>query len=289
MRPPSVLIFDVDNTLYDFVDFFGPSFRSMVHALAKTELIPYEEVLRSARSVYQSAGTLEQQFLIQNMDIFSTRPVEEQEKLILLARIAFSRTRNSRLKLYSGMHEVMVSARASGYKCVCVTNAPYYHVERRLRDLNVMGLIDGLVAWEGSGVDERKTDYVRKYRDSRQKLEQNLQLFCAAPREKLKPTSYPFSVIANRFGSRFNYVSIGDSIAKDLQPAHSVGMTTIWARYGTKVDKRNLETLLEVTPWGSEEISITSSEQLIAPDFVADSPRDIARILSIPMQADLFS
>lgn len=289
MTSPAVLIFDVDNTLYDFVDFFGPSFRAMVHALAKTELIPETEVLRSARSVYQSAGTLEQQFLIQNMDIFSGRSTEEQEKLIRLARVAFSKTRNSRLKLYSGMREVMLSARASGYKCVCVTNAPYYHVEGRLRDLRVLGMIDGLVAWEGGVVDERKTEYVRKYRDSRQNLERRLQLFCAASREKLKPATYPFSVIANRFGSRFDYVSIGDSIAKDLQPAHSIGMTTIWARYGTKVDKRNLETLLEVTPWSPEEISTTSSDQLIAPDFVADSPRDIARILHIPMQADLFS
>jgi FMN phosphatase YigB (HAD superfamily) len=287
MRAPSVLIFDVDNTLYDFVDFFGPSFRSMVHALAKTERLPESEIIRSARAVYQRAGTLEHQFLIQSMDIFASRAPIERERLIRLARVAFSKTRNARLKLYDGMGEVMASARANGFKCVCVTNAPYYHVEGRLRDLNVLALIDGLVAWEGSGVDESRPDYVRKYSGRKEQLQKRLQLFCTAESTNLKPATYPFKVIANRFGSRFHYFAIGDSIAKDLQPARAAGMNTIWARYGTKVDPRNLATLLEVTPWTAQEIAL-SKEKLAEPDFVADSPRDIARILNIPMQAELF-
>src|SRR5712691_5730743 len=236
MTLPSVLIFDVDNTLYDFVDFFGPSFRSMVHALAKTEDLEEADIVESARAVYQRAGTLEHQFLIQSMDIFSSRSPADRERLIRLARVAFSKTRKNRLKLYDGIQEVIASARASGFKCVCVTNAPYYHVEGRLRDLNLLALIDGLVAWEGSPVDESRPDYVRKYSGRREQLEKRLQLFCTPNRTQLKPATYPFHIIANRFGSRFQYFSIGDNIAKDLQPARAAGMSTIWARYGTKVD-----------------------------------------------------
>jgi len=283
-----VLIFDVDNTLYDFVDFFGPSFRSMMHAICRTEHIAEADFIEGARKVYQKAGSLEYQFLIQNMELFSDLSDDEQQRLVRLARVAFSKTRNSRLSLYPGMLELIVSARASGYKCVCVTNAPYYEVSGRLRDLRMLDLIDGLVAWEGRGVEESRIEHVRKYSDRRAHLTQRLQMFHVAHYDDLKPSSAPFVLIAERFGCVSRCFSIGDSLAKDLDPAKAIGMHTIWARYGTRVQEHNLRTLLDVTPWLPEHIALATQETS-EPDFVADSPRDIARVLQIPIQGDLFA
>jgi phosphoglycolate phosphatase len=284
----TILVLDVDNTLYDFVDFFGPSFRSMVHALSRTEKIPESEIVRSARSVYQGAGTLDYRLLIENMDIFQDRPAEDIVRLIHLARVAFSRTRNTRLKLYDGMGAVLWGARAAGFKSICVTNAPYYEVTSRLRRLNVLGLIDGLIAWEGRAADEEKLEVVNSFQERRSHLEQRFDIFWTTNRQNLKPSPSPFLKIRDRYGHSRAMYSIGDSIAKDLDPAKKAGMTTIWARYGTHVDQRNLQTVLEVTPWTAGEIAL-ASERPCEPDYVVDSPRQIAKLLRIPLQADLFT
>jgi phosphoglycolate phosphatase len=93
--------------------------------------------------------------------------------------------------------------------------------------------------------------------------------------------------ISERFGIEQEFYCVGDSLSKDLSPAKALGMNTIWAKYGTYVDPANLATLLEVTPWTSDQVA-HESVRTIDPDYVAKTPRDIARILNIPIQGDLF-
>lgn len=283
-----VLIFDVDNTLYNFVDFFAPSFRSMVHVLARVERVPESEIMRSAKLVYQAAGTLEYPFLVQEMDIFAGRSEAEYTKMIGLLQQAFTKTRRKRLKLYDGVANLITSARAIGWKCVCVTNAPFYQVSRRLRDLGLLGEIDGLVAWEGRPVHQSREDHIRKHSDWRDYVDRRLHFFCIVQTEDLKPSPYPFMRIVERLGESQEFYCVGDSLSKDLSPAKSLGMNTIWAKYGTRVDPINLATLLDVTPWTSDQVAHDSTIT-VAPDYVAETPRDIAKILHIPIQGDLFT
>ncbi|HEU0099235.1 MAG TPA: HAD family hydrolase [Allosphingosinicella sp.] len=284
---PGVLIFDVDNTLYNFVDFFAPSFRSMVHVLAREADLQEVEIIRSAKAVYQAAGTLEYPFLVQEMDIFSERPPNEVDRLIDLVRTVFSINRRRRLQLYPGIINLIMSARASGWTCVCATNAPYYQVGQRLHRLGILTKIDGLVAWEGRPVDASREEHVRKHSDMRASLDQRLHLFEILQTPDVKPSSYPFMRILEHFGDERQYYSVGDSLSKDLQPAASLGASTIWAKYGTEVDPVNYATLLEITPWTSDQVAMEAAPA-VGPDYIAESPRDVARILSIPVQADLF-
>lgn len=284
-----VLVFDVDNTLYDFIDFFGPAFRSMMHAVASGSGIDEDLLMESAKSVYGRAGTLEHQFLIQNMSIFSNLAVEEHRRLIGLARQAFSRTRNKRLKPYEGIADVLSVAEDAGCRIVCLTNAPYYHVYKRIIDLKLLRYMDGLVAWEGSEIEGDILQYKDKYERAKLRLsERDSFFFEIVSAVERKPSDVPFRRIQDRFGPNYTYVAIGDSPAKDLAPASSCGMITLYARYGTKVDRRNLETVLKVTPWMPSEISMSSRADF-RPDFVIDRPTEIIDVLQlVPRQGKLF-
>jgi phosphoglycolate phosphatase len=276
----TILIFDVDNTLYNFVDFFGPSFRSMVHALSKKTKLEEGIIIESARKVYQQVGTLEYQFLIQNMDIFKGREQQDIEALALLAQKVFFRTRRKNLELYDGIEELMRSAKEAGCKCVCLTNAPFYQVQRRISDLKIMDCLDGLVAWEGSNVD-RIEPFPERRESARVALKKRLSFFCTLADHERKPSSSAFSRIMSSYGPSAKYVSLGDTASKDLEPAKKLGMMTILAKYGQRVSQNNLNTLLQVTPWTDGEIK-ASMEQLMEPDWVADSAEDVMRILGIP-------
>ena len=59
-----VLITDVDNTLYDFIDFFAPAFRGMIHVMANTLDIEEVKLHEEFRDVFRQLGTLDYQYLI---------------------------------------------------------------------------------------------------------------------------------------------------------------------------------------------------------------------------------
>ena len=61
--PLIVLITDLDNTLYNFVDFFGPAFRAMVHALSKTYGLDEVELVDEFKEVFAHTGTIEFAFM----------------------------------------------------------------------------------------------------------------------------------------------------------------------------------------------------------------------------------
>src|ERR1022692_1642040 len=83
---PPLLLTDLDNTVYDWVDFFAPSVRGMIHVLARE--IPCEEALLfdEFKLVYSRVGSLEYAFSVQELPIIRSRPKEEIERLVTLAK-----------------------------------------------------------------------------------------------------------------------------------------------------------------------------------------------------------
>ena len=68
--PRKLLITDLDNTLYNFIDFYAPAFRGMLHALSKKLNIDEDILKEEYRKVYSIRGSLEYAFSIQEIDLF---------------------------------------------------------------------------------------------------------------------------------------------------------------------------------------------------------------------------
>jgi FMN phosphatase YigB (HAD superfamily) len=97
--------------------------------------------------------------------------------------------------------------------------------------------------------------------------------------EQRKPSPAAYQVVLNGSGpERRNAYVIGDSLQNDLAPAHLLGAKTVWAKYGTKVQKENLETVLGITPWTPQQIAL-AYDNAFAPDFVAGNIFEAAEII----------
>jgi FMN phosphatase YigB (HAD superfamily) len=274
----TVLILDVDNTLYDFVDYYAPSFRSMIGALALETGVAESDIKRSARAVYRRAGCLEYKFLIQNMDIFQNCQKEEQLRLIRVARRSFRGVKRARFQLYDGVRELLIVARKHGCKCVCVSNAPIAGVYGRLRELKLLTYVNGLLAWQGYDLNGAFLEH----RLETQRVDQSLtrlELFSVLSVDQLKPSTYPFELIKTHYGASSRYIAVGDSVSRDLDPAKSLGMTTVWAKYGTSYKPENFETLVEITPWTKGQVREFKQLAMRDPDHVALTPREIAPLI----------
>lgn len=283
-----MLITDIDNTLYDFVDVYGRAFRAMVHVLSKEAAVPEKDVYEQLRRLFMEAGTLEFQNLVVNLPLSQHMCGEKKARLRDYARVAFDKTKRKHLRLYPGMLDVLSSVKNGGVKIVGVTNAPFHFAARRLGDLRVSDLMTGLLAWRGASLSRTHflydEDFVRKQETTFSAAKRRLELAEVFSKEHSKPAPYAFDLVRRHFGD-VRYFALGDSLAKDLAPAKNFGMTTIWAKYGGDVDPTNLETILQITPWNAAEMQMHTARSYEA-DYVACSPKELLSFLPHQMALD---
>ena len=281
-----IVVFDADNTLYDFARFFAYYFRSLVHLVSKATGTDETEVTLDLRNLYLKHGTIEYQFVIQESALFQGHSPAKLEETKRLLSIGARQVRQKRLVLYQGVKPTLETLRLAGVKCVAVTNAPFYHVVQRFNWLGLHKYFDGLICAQGAASPNPES--VAKDERTRSLLSARYAFFHEVPKDFQKPSSAPYRMVRERYGNRDKFIAIGDSINKDLRPAQSEGFMTVWARYGTEIEDQDMSTLLSVTPWTPVEIAVHNGLEF-EPDFVVDRLSEIIDLFDIrPLQKDLF-
>lgn len=290
----TILITDLDNTVYDFVHVHATAFRTLLHIVSKAIEVGEPELKSECKRIATGYGSLDLQDYVFDLVLHSPKILERGEdflkKLENDVRVGFDRTRLKYLVPYEGISETFRRLSNGGVKIIGLSNAPFVISYYRLGRLGLRQYLSGLVAWEGPLFShdhpnrnrriEQRTRFSRSF--SSGFFRDGLLL-----RDELKPSMAGFKVILNRFGDNARYFTLGDSISKDLAPATNLGMTTVWARYGTLLDEKSLKTLLEVTPWTAEEIA-NHNQINIKPDYVIDNPLDLINIIPHHYQPNLF-
>lgn len=286
----TLLITDLDNTLYNWVDYFGKSYRGMVHAVAREMKISEDEFNAGAKEVYSKVGTLEYSFLIQDLPFISRYSEEEIQNFITLAKRVFSIVRTKNLKPYPGIKETFEYLQASGVIIVAVTNAPIFFGEQRLRQLNLDKYFHGILGWEGIAVpDSQYSQEILKRAKAKYYDSKHIKHRWPEPKENIKPNPIGFlKVISSLFVSHKNTYIIGDSLTKDVLPANEIGATSIWAKYGIEYQEKNLNTLLQMTHWTDQKVKKEYAEQSIIPNHEINAFSELRKIVKGP-QLNLFN
>lgn len=278
-----VLLTDLDNTIYNWVDFFAPSFRAMVHVLAKETKIEEEAIIKDFKHVYNKRASLEYSFSVQELKIFQKLPKDEVENLIRIAKGTFSRVREKNLKPYDGVKETLKWIREGGTEIVGVTNAPLFHAEMRLKQLRLDSLFTGLAGWEGHGIPNRYLTKKIKERIEENRYKSRIKHKWELSKEELKPNPFCYLRVINELhiSHKAAYV-IGDSLYKDIKPAIEIGAIGILAKYGKDFSTKNFQTLLKITNWDKEKISNVYDKKSIIPTFTVNSFSEIRKIVQPP-------
>lgn len=284
-----LLITDLDNTIYNWVDFYAPSFRAMVHVLSREMTLEEDAIIDEFRVVYRDMGSLEYSFSVQELPSVRSRADDEVSRLVAIAKGAFSRVREAHLKPYPGVKETLTWLLREGVVIVGATNAPIHQAEQRLKHLFLDRCFSGLAGWQGHAVPGGipLTDAI-KQREADGKYRSHIEVLWPLPQSELKPSSAGYLHIIEEVGAspESTYV-VGDSLYKDLRPALEVGATGIWARYGGDFQKKNFDTLLRITHWSSDKVSAVYDEQAIEPQYTINSFSELQTIIQVP-QARLF-
>jgi phosphoglycolate phosphatase len=139
-----LILADLDNTIYNWVDFFGPSFRAMVHVLSKKTGVDEDTIISDFKDVFRKHGSIEYPFSVQELEIFNAVPEFEMRETSKLVQGVFTQVGMKHLTPYSGVIETLAWAVKVGILIICITNAPINLAEWRLKQLKIVNFFFGL-------------------------------------------------------------------------------------------------------------------------------------------------
>lgn len=200
-RPIEAVIFDLDNTLTDFIKAKDEAIRAGIDAMIDAGLrLDAETAHRQLYAIYQREG-IEYQKVFDNFLHETLGRIDD--RMLAAAVIAYRRARDGSLVLYP--HAVMVLNRLlrEGYGLAVVSDAPRFEAWLRLCRLGLHHHFDHVFTYDDTGVR--------------------------------KPDPLPFRMALDELRVRPDQaVMIGDWPSRDIRGAKDLGLHTVWARYGDK-------------------------------------------------------
>jgi FMN phosphatase YigB (HAD superfamily) len=267
----SLVVTDLDNTLYDWVTYFVTAFYEMVSVATALLEVPEDELLDQLQAVHRYYHDAEYPFALLETNVvrakFGTLSRRQQKERLDPAFDAFNEARDRTLRLYPGVAEALREITAAGAKVVGHTEASAPNALFRLRKLGCLPYIERIYAIEHTGEDHPIPEKGLRFAPERDRVH-------FLRHDQRKPNPDVLLTICREYHvapSRVLYV--GDSISRDIGMAREAGARSAFARYGTQsFDKTAWAKLVRITHWSDEDVERAQSAQRrygeITPDVV---------------------
>ena len=220
------VIFDLDNTLVDFMNMKRRAIEGAIPAMCDSGLnLTATEASKIIDEIYDEKGMEYQRVF----DIFLQRVLKKVDYKILSAGIvAYRRAREAALTPYPHVYPTLNKLLKMGIKMGILSDAPTKEAWLRLAYLNFHHIVDAVVTSEDTG--------------------------------KSKPAPEPFMEILKRLEvTPEESLMVGDWAERDIVGAKNVGMKTAFAKYGDTFDTQTHDADYELNDV-SEIINIIEKE-----------------------------
>ena len=193
------IIFDLDNTLLDFIKMKQFAVKAAITAMNEAGLnVDEEKAYQDIIDLYVDKGWENQQVF----DDYLNQTIGEVSNKILAAGIvAYRRAREATLLVYPNVNKTLIELIKMGIKLAVVSDAPSREAWMRLYYLNLHHLFDPVLTYDDTGVR--------------------------------KPSPKPFQMALDYLKVKpEEALMVGDWPERDVVGAKQIGMKTIFARYG---------------------------------------------------------
>jgi putative hydrolase of the HAD superfamily len=208
------IIFDLDNTLTDFMKMKAEAVNAAIDGMIDAGLqLPRESVRARIDAIYKEQGMEYQQ-------VFDTLLESElghiDPKILASGIVAYRKARGSSLKPYPHVQMTLLELAKRGIKLAVVSDAPRAQAWLRLCDLSLQHVFDVVVTHDDTG----------EYKPSPGPFREALRQLDVAEREALM---------------------VGDWPERDMVGAKSLGIRTVFARYGDTFGTQDSGADFEIT------------------------------------------
>ncbi|MAH32944.1 hypothetical protein CL615_00985 [archaeon] len=203
------VIFDLDNTLVDFMKMKNLSCEAAIDAMIGAGLkVEHEKAIKALFKLYDKYG-LEEKAIFQKFLKKVTGKIDY--KILASAIVAYRRVRTGFLEPYPNVDYILLKLKDKGIKIGIVTDAPKLKAWIRLASIKLSNYFDVVVTFE----------------DTKQH----------------KPSKLPFLAALKKLNLKAEQcLMVGDWPERDIKGANDIGMKTCFARYGNpKIKKSNAD------------------------------------------------
>lgn len=253
----SLLITDLDNTLWDWFEAWHASFSALIENLVRLSGIDRAVLERQIKFVHQQRRTTEYSNLLREVPslVHAAAPRDPME-VFDEALHAQNSVRVSTTRLYPTVLQSLQSLKKEGIAVVAYTESGAFWTEWRIKRLGLDGLIKVLYSSPDhdveAGVDPsdlRTGYYSPDYYGLRHT--RHIQL----PLGVLKPDATVIeTILQSENCSPRDAAYIGDSLMKDVAMAQAAGVLDVFAQYGAVQNRPEYELLRRVTHWSREDV-----------------------------------
>lgn len=272
-RDISVLVTDLDNTLFDWFDIWYTSFSAMLNEIARISGLPTELLEREIKMVHEKHGTSEYAFLIEELpSITAKHPSQNVMDVYAPAIEAYRQARRSKLVLYPSVRQTLEHIHASGTLVVGYTESLEFYTTYRLIKLGLDGLLDFVYFPPDHTLPEGlDASQIRHYDEDAYRLRSTQTR--RTPKGETKPNPKLLGHILEECGAdKAKTAYVGDKLDKDVRMAQAAGVLDVYAKYGDSVRDERYELLRRVTHWrsGSVETERQTTQETVSPTYTLE-------------------
>jgi phosphoglycolate phosphatase-like HAD superfamily hydrolase len=250
-RPAAtVLVTDMDNTLFDWLEMWYAAFGAMLDRLVADSGVPREQLEDELFAIHQRHGTTEYAFAIQELPSLRARhPPGELPARYAAAIEAYRTMRRRTLALYPGVLDTLRAIRAAGTLVVAYTESRAYYADYRVRALDLDGALDYLYSLPDHALPEGRTaSEIRRYPPEHYRLRQTIHRHTREGAWK-PDASVLLGILGDVGAEPAEAIYVGDSLVKDVAMAQAASVVDVFARYGDVRGRPGYALLRRVTHW----------------------------------------
>lgn len=265
-----LLITDLDDTLYDWLGFFIPSFYAMVDELANITGIDKQRLLTEFKEVHQRYGTVEYPFssleLPSILSKYNGLNKTEIKEILGEAFHRFNSVRKHNLHLFDGVEETLKILSENGVIIIGYTESSQENGFYRLKKLGVSQYFKHIYAFESQYKNDFPID--EKIKTVKTKKPDKDVLLGICEQENCNP---------------IEAIYIGDSLTKDVYMAGLAHITSIWVNY-PKEKNNYYDLLVDITSWTKDDFKREKDlkekfiESNMKPDFTISQFKELLKI-----------
>lgn len=229
------IVWDADNTLWDWVSYAVPAYEAMSAHISKRTGIPEPKVAAAMKRFYTDMGTMENVFLIQGLHAMKFFPKDwdqqQIEKLTEEAQSIFSTVRENNLKLYEGAKEAFLTTMEKGIRNTILTDAPGIQAPMRLKHFKLFDKDQKKMrafALKATKPKKLPQKFMAKQLRGKYKLPFQLRYI----NEEKPHTNLEKILHMTREDIRRHVIIIGDNFKKDMGLAQKYNCRGLHAIYG---------------------------------------------------------
>lgn len=238
-----MLITDLDDTLYPWVEFFVPAFYAMADEVSRIIETPKKQVICEYREVHKNVHSVEYPYATLLLpSVKKAFPMHNKQQLIDKLNPAFhlfNSVRKKNLRLYPFVHETLAELSKMNISIVGYTESAEENGYYRLKKLGIDSLFEKVYVSNSlfHGYD---------YLNSPIKIE---KVSGSKPNPDLL-----LQICSNQGYNQNEVIYVGDSLTKDILMAQKAGVVSILCQYPKSTDYTELYSkLVAISSWTEED------------------------------------